>query len=69
MTQTTKNAQQIVNSLTYSEVDAALQPDTRRMMRNERFSLQAAIQSGDAGKINAAKAEALRVAGMWGVAL
>ena len=65
----TKTAQQVLDSLTFSEVDARLQPDTRDMMRRERFSLRAAMDSGDVAKIAEAKEEAVRVATMWGVSL
>ena len=63
------NANQIIAALTAAEVNAAYQPDTRRMMRDERFSVTAAAQSGDGQRISAAVAEARRVAEMWGVSL
>jgi hypothetical protein len=37
------------------------------MIREERFALTAALQSGDAQRIAHAKAEALRVCGMYEV--
>ena len=63
------NASQLVKKLTFAEVNASLAADTRRMMREERVSLQAALQSGDADKIKKAMDEAKRVAEMWGVSL
>lgn len=61
------NAKRLVTTLTYSEVNPKLSPDTRRMMRDERIAVQAAIDSGDQGKIRIASDEAIRVAEMWGV--
>lgn len=61
--------QQLLNKLTWREVDNRLAPDTRVMMRQERFALQAAVDSRDTAKIQAATAEARRVAEMWGVQL
>lgn len=61
------NANQIINSLTFAEVNSKYAGDLRRMMRAERESLQVAVQSGDASKIKEAAAEAERVAEMWGV--
>ena len=58
---------QVESRLEWSEVDGNYAADTRRMMRDERFSLQAALRSGDAAKIAAARDEAVRVAKMWGV--
>lgn len=63
------SAQRMINALTFAEVDSRYASDTRRMMRNERFRLQAALAGGDGAKISAAMAEALRVAAMWGVEL
>ena len=51
--------------LVSAEVDPTRAADTRRMLRNERFALAAALRSGDATKIAAARDEALRVAQMW----
>lgn len=63
------NATQILSKLEWAEVNGKLEPDTRRMMRNERFAVKAAVESGDGRKIKAAIAEALSVADMWGVGL
>lgn len=57
----------IITRLTFAEVDANLEGDTRRMMREEREALQAAVHSGDGRRITAAVTEARRVADMWGV--
>lgn len=53
--------------LTHIEVDGAYAPDFRRLMRDERQALGIALQSGDAARIAAARAETLRVCTMWGV--
>ena len=72
MTKTMKqtSAGRILNRLTFIEVGVPrLEPDCRRVLRGEREALQAAMRSGDAERIDAAKAEAIRVADMWGVKL
>lgn len=63
------SAQQVVKALTFAEVDGSIAADARRVLRVEREQLTAAVRSGDGAKINAAKAEAERVAAMWGVRL
>ncbi len=67
--QITRTATQIYNALTYAEVNSAYQPDTRRMMREERFALRAALESGSRANIASAMSEVQRVAEMWGVTL
>lgn len=63
----TVNAGQMHNRLTEIEVDGKYAPDCRRVLRGERESLAAAMQSGDAAAIKAAMDEARRVAKMWSV--
>ena len=60
---------QLLAKLEFAEVNAKLQPDTRDMMRDERFALLAAIHSADGKIIASAMTEAQRVAKMWGVKL
>jgi hypothetical protein len=59
------SAQQIISRLIAVEIDGSYDYLTRRMMRDERMRVQAAIQCGRG--IAEAKAEAERVARMWGV--
>lgn len=61
------NPQALVSSLEWCEVDGSLAPDCRRTLRDERFSLVNALRSGDGAKIAAARDEAVRVMGMWGI--
>ena len=63
------NASQLNTRLQFAEVDAKLSADTRRVMREERESLTAALKSRDSHAIAAAMTESLRVAKMWGVEL
>ena len=63
------NAAQMISKLEMIEVSSKIENDTRRMMRNERFALLAAVASRDGGKLKAAMAEAVKVADMWGVSL
>lgn len=63
------NANQIVGKLVEAEMIDLREPDARRVIRDERMRLQAAVQSGDAEQVAAAMKEAVRVAGMWGVTL
>lgn len=58
---------QLMAHLTWVEVDGRYAPDCRRIIRDERMSLQVALRSGDALRIQRAAAEARRVAEMWGV--
>jgi len=69
MTTTPKSPTQIESELEFAEVNADLAPDCRRILQAERVALQGAIRSGDASRIAIAKAEAIRVAAMWGVTL
>lgn len=62
-------ANQLINRLTFAEVSADYEPDTRRMLLAERFAVQSAARSGDSQLIADAMAEAKRVAKMWGVKL
>ena len=60
----------LINALSWTEVGVPkVAPDTKRMLIEQRFALQAAVESGDKNRIAAANAEAIRVAGMWGVSL
>jgi hypothetical protein len=59
------NAQDTVNAITWIEVDAKADPDARRIMRNERFAIEAAMRTGKG--VGAAVNEAKRVASMWGL--
>lgn len=63
------NATQMINILTFCEVDSSLAADCRAVLMQERIAVQAAAKSGDGAKIAAAMAEAQRVAKMWGVTL
>ncbi len=59
------NPTKLVTYLEWAEVDSRRAPDARRVLRDERFSLIAALRSGDASKIATARDEAVRVATMW----
>lgn len=61
------NAQQIITKLTWIEVSPEYAPDCRRVLREERFALMAAVKSGKAQEISAAMSEARRVCEMWGI--
>lgn len=64
---TCDDAQQLMTALTFAEVDATYDAQTRAMMRDERIALSVAMRGGDRRKIAAAMTEAQRVATMWGV--
>ena len=55
----------LVSYLTVAEIDTDRAADCRRVLMQERFALSAALDSGDAAKIAAARDEAVRVATMW----
>ena len=55
--------------LDWCEVDGALAPDARRVLRGERDLVSAAMRSRDPRAIARAVAEARSVARMWGVEL
>ena len=59
----------ILTSLDFASLDAKLQPDTRRMMREEAFQIRFTMQRGNAAQIAAKINESKRVAEMWGVEL
>ena len=63
----TRTSQEIVNRLITVEMDAAIAPDMRRVIRDERMALQTAIDSGDAARISMRHGEAVRTAALWGV--
>ncbi len=63
------NARQTIAAIEWVELNPRYEGDTRRMMRQERFSLLAAVGSGNAGTIGESLREAHRVAKMWGVNL
>jgi len=65
------NATQLLNRLEWVEVDSqyATEPDLRQIIREERYALTNAIRRGDGQQIQAAMAEARRVADMWHVDL
>ena len=63
------NASQMIAAMDWVEVSSEYEADTRRMILEERESLTAAVKSGDGTDIQAAMAEAQRVATMWGVDL
>lgn len=67
MTTTTTSAHLLIARLTRTEVSPRYDAQTRRMMRDERFALTAAVHSRDRARILAAMAEARRVAAMWHV--
>lgn len=54
----------LVNRLITAEMELS-EPDARRVIRDERLGLQAALQRGKG--VEARAAEATRVATMWGV--
>jgi hypothetical protein len=51
----------------WCEVDSDLDPDCRRVLKDELQLLGQALRSGDGGRIREAVTEALRVLTMWGV--
>ena len=55
----------LVSYLEWCEVDSARAPDCRRILRNERFSLLAALRSGNTARIATVRDESVRVAKMW----
>lgn len=63
------NAAQLIARFELCEVDRRVASDARRMMRDERMSLLAAVSSGDGKRIAATITEAKRVAAMWGIDL
>jgi hypothetical protein len=56
---------ELYNKLIAAEVDGKRAPDCRRVLRDERFALGRALQSGDRAAIARAAAEAQRVWDMW----
>jgi len=60
-------AQALIRLLTAAEVDGRLQPDTRRVIGQERQHLQVACARFSAADLRERTAEARRVATMWGV--
>jgi len=56
---------QLLIYLEWAEVDGSRAADARRVLQGERVALSAALQSGDAARIAAARNEAVRVARMW----
>lgn len=71
MTTKKLSAGQMIRRLTEIECAAeyADQPDLRRVMRDERFALTAAVKAEHGGRIADCMAETVRVADMWGVDL
>jgi len=63
------NAAQMITAIEYVEVTPSYDAQTRSIMRDERYSLIAAVHSGAANEIKEAMEECERVAKMWGVAL
>ncbi len=61
------NAAQMVRAMQWVEVSSEYAPDTRRMIRNERIAVTAAVKSGKG--IAEAIAQANETAAMWGVDL
>jgi hypothetical protein len=61
------NANQLIEKLTWAEVNSQYAADCRKVIRDERMSLEVAVRSGDGARIKKATDEALRVANMWGV--
>ena len=59
------SAAQLHAYLVSAEVDGGRAPDCRRVLRDERFALAAAMRRGDSTEISAARREAARVAAMW----
>lgn len=62
-------ASQMIAVLDFCEVDGKLAPDCRRVLREQRDALAAALGGGKAAGIAAAMKEAARVCAMWGVEL
>lgn len=58
-------AKELCDYLAAVEADSSYQPDTRKMMSDERCRLMSAVGSGDDARIRAALSEAKRVARMW----
>lgn len=68
MSETIKiNAAKLLTSLEFCELSSDLAPDCRQVIRDERVSLSAALNSGNGAKIQSAAKEAIRIAKMWGV--
>lgn len=63
------NANQIINALISEEMDGANAPDMRRILRDERQTLTVVLARGNRQEIQAAMAEAVNTASMWGVDL
>lgn len=63
------NATQMINAMEWVEVSPLYEADTRRMVRDERFALLAAVRTRDASQIQAATREAKTVCQMWDVDL
>lgn len=55
----------IINECIRYEMNLDAPQDGKRVVRDERLRLQAAMHSGDKAAIEAARAEARRVLGMW----
>lgn len=61
------SANKLHTKLIAIETDGQNEPDFRRVIRDERFAVEIAINSGDGAKIVAASNEARRVLAMWGI--
>ena len=59
------NPTDLLAYLEWAEVDPNRAQDTRRVLRDERVFLLAAVRGGDSGKIASARDEAVRVCKMW----
>lgn len=60
--------QRLLNYMHMLEVSRPMAPDMRRIVISEAASLLLALRSGDPSRIKEAKAEAVRVLEMWGIA-
>jgi len=56
---------QLCDRLEWMDVDGDVARDCRDVLRSERFSLTAALRTGNAEKIAKARDEALRVVRLW----
>ena len=69
MTTISQNTERLLGILAEAETNPRRDALCRRVLRDERLALMAAIQRGDTAHVAAVEAEARRVATMWGVAL
>lgn len=62
-----RDARTVVDALISAEFDLDLAPDARRVLRDERMTVQPVMHRGNWVRTGEAVIEARRVARMWGV--